>query len=327
MNIAYSSSDYYFEPTYVSIYSLLKNSREKHKILLLTANIPLIKVKKLEQMVVSMGSEFLSFDITEKLEQLAKDFSLPLMRGGYSTYARVFLPDILVEIDDVLLIDSDTLIVGDVSSIEKHVSEHVMLACRDYVVCNKHSKHEDSELSSSNYYNMGVLRINLKLWRERNLSSILESRFDRSHILKIADQTMINRYLNEFIGELKINFNYYTYFHYGFNYEYYKSQSRINSYFMTLDEFNSAAANPIVLHFIGTWYERPWFKFNICPYSSIYIKYWKSCFPLDDLFEVPLLNFRNAVYDNFSLFLYKCLGVRMYFKFRYYFVQALKNIF
>ena len=39
MNVAYSSSDFYFKPTLVSACSLLENSSEQHRIILLASKV------------------------------------------------------------------------------------------------------------------------------------------------------------------------------------------------------------------------------------------------------------------------------------------------
>jgi lipopolysaccharide biosynthesis glycosyltransferase len=325
MNIAYSSSEYYFEPTLVSIYSLLKNSRDKHVIILLSSGIPQWKVNKLKAVVIDNGSEFKCLDITEKLNKIASDFQFPLMRGGYSTYARIFLSDILMDFSDVLLIDSDTIILGEIVEILTEKSNHVMLACRDYVVSNRYSRHEDQELSKNPYYNMGVLYINLEKWRKLELTKILAQNYDRNYNLHIADQSILNKYLSDYIGETNIKFNYYTYFHYGFNHEYYKQLNNETS-FAGKEELSLAKSKPIVIHFIGTWYERPWFKFNISPYKKIYKVYWIQCFSKDRLFNIPSLSIRNFLYDSVSVLIYKILGLKSYFKFRYKFIQWLKYL-
>jgi len=324
MNIAFSSSEYYFEPTLVSIYSLLKNSKKRHVIILLSSGIPQWKVDKLKTLVIDNGSEFKCLDITEKLDKIASEFKLPLMRGGYSTYARIFLSDILLDFNDVLLIDSDTLILGDVSEILNNKSDHVMLACRDYVVSNINSRHEDFELSKHPYYNMGVLYINLEKWRKLELTKILTQNYDRNYTLRIADQSILNKYLYKYIGEADIKFNYYTYFHYEFDYQYYKELNNETS-FAEKNELSLAKSKPIIIHFIGTWYERPWFKFNISPYNKIYKLYWNQCFSIESLYDIPSLSLRNFLYDSLSLLIYKFLGLKSYFKFRYVFIQWLKN--
>lgn len=325
MNIAYSSSEYYFKPTYVSIYSLLTNSKETHEIILLSTNICDESKSKLRGMIEGLGSSLLIFEIDELLEYYAEKLMLPKMRGNYSTYARIFLAEILPEFNEVLLIDSDSIIIEDISLISKINNNFVMLACRDYVISNKFSQHEDSELNCREYYNMGVLYVNLFLWREKKLSEKILSLYDKKLIPRIADQTIVNRYLHEYIEPLSIEFNFYTYFHYDFCYVFYKQYNNCTK-FISEHQFNLAKSRPIVLHFIGAWYERPWFKFNISSYSGVYLQYWKKCFDVSELYDRPRLPLVNFIYDFTSIFLYSIFGSKSYFFFRYKIIQIIKKL-
>lgn len=326
MNIAYSSSSYYFKPTYVSIFSLLENSCKKHNIILLSDGISKDNISSLKNLVEQHGSTFIYYEIADELKVFAKKFNFPLMRGGYSTYARIFLADILLELDEVLLLDSDTLILGDISEVEDCKKKSIMMACRDYVVSNKYSRHEDQDLAGRSYFNMGVLYINLSAWRNIDLTNVLKQRYEKNYKLKIADQTIINKYLFEYVSELDIRFNFYTYFHYGFTHEYYRNLNN-DTEFLKYAELQDATEKPIVLHFVGTWYERPWFKINISPYSDLYRNYWLKCFKVSCYLGIPRLNIRNVLYDISSFAIYKLFGVKMYFNFRYKFIQLLKGFF
>ena len=149
MNIVYSSSEYYFKPTLVSVFSLLENSSKNHTIFLLSSGVSDESKLAFIELVQSMGSipEILEIDLL--LESKAIEFKLPKMRNNYSTYARLFLSEI-IDVESVLLIDSDTLVVGEIEDIVDEVTDDgVMFAVRDFVISNKHSRHEDAELRNS----------------------------------------------------------------------------------------------------------------------------------------------------------------------------------
>lgn len=325
MNVAYASSETYYEPTLVSIYSLLKNSVERHHVIVLSSGLSAEKVSEIKKLVVEMGSTFESFDVTQQLARWANEFSLPLMRGSYSTYTRIFLAEILSHINSVLLIDSDTLVIGDVSELDQKFNGKLLMACRDYVVANVNSMHEDMNLRESIYFNVGVVLINLKKWRADCITDKLRKEYVVGVPLKIADQTIINRYLGKFIGELDLRYNYYTYFHYPFSYEFYR---KLNNHtpFVSPAEFSSARAKPIIIHFIGTWYERPWFSRGISPFNRIYYRYWNACFPGRDLMAPPSRDARSYIYDQISIFLFRHIGVSSYFSFKYKIVQVIKKL-
>ena len=323
MNIVYSSSEYYFKPTMVSVLSLLKNSSENHSIFLLSSYVSDKSKSDFTELVLSMGSIPVILEIDMLLESKAIEFKLPKMRNNYSTYARLFLSEIL-DVESVLLIDSDTLVVGEIENILDEVTDDgVMFAARDFVISNKYSRHEDTELSSSNYFNMGVLYVNLKNWREQNLTSIIKNSYDHTHTLKIADQTIVNKYLSQFITEIGLRFNWYTYFRYDFSYEFYCRQNN-KTVFVSKDKYEFSRANPVIIHFIGTWFERPWFKSNICDGRDLYLTYWNELFSEADLFNSPKIA-KDTLYGYISVLFYKLCGIKAYFKFRYIFVQKLKR--
>ena len=323
MNIVYSSSEYYFKPTLVSIFSLLKNSSAKHEIYLLSSKVSSKNKTIFNDLVSSMGSKPHILEIDDVLEKKAREFNFPIMRENFSTYARLFLSEILT-VESVLLLDSDTLVVGEIQEIIKEINNnYVMFASRDYVVSNKFSRHEDPELSMKSYFNMGVLYINLENWREKNLTQIIKNSYDKKYKLKIADQTIVNKYLHKFISEIDVKFNWYTYFRYNFDYEFYLSQNNCTQ-FLNKDDFINAKENPIVIHYIGTWFERPWFRRNICKTEDLYRSYWLKIFKKSDLYRVPSIKLRG-MYDYLSLFIFRFFGIKAYYNFRYKFIQMIKS--
>jgi lipopolysaccharide biosynthesis glycosyltransferase len=326
INVAYSSSEYYFKPSLVSIYSLLKNtySADIH-VYFLSSGVSKSNKKTLEKLVRRFKAQLSIIEVETELIKFSSALNLPLMRGNYSTYARILLADILVDVTEILLIDSDTLVVGDIQNIYGHTKTgKILYAVRDYVISNRNSRHEDSALSSKPYFNMGVLHINLKQWRILGITEVLKSRFEEGYKLKIADQSIINRYLSEFIGELPAIYNFYTYFHYDMDYLEYEKLNNETA-FCDQQEFDRARSNPVIIHFIGTWYERPWFKKNLSCETDRYLKYWNDMFSPSDLFDTPRRSFVAWTYDFLSMSIYSFFGFKWYFWFKYNLVQKLKR--
>ena len=325
INVAYSSSEYYFKPSLVSIYSLLKNTDSDIHIYFLSSGVSETNKKILENLIQKFKAQLSIIEVESELNKFASKLNLPLMRGNYSTYARILLADILVDVTEILLIDSDTLVVDDIQNICIHLdAEKILHAARDYVISNKNSRHEDASLSSSSYFNMGVLHINLNQWRRLGITEVLKNRFEEGHKLKIADQSIINRYLNEYIGELPVIYNFYTYFHYEMNYSEYE-QLNNQTLFCNQEEFERARMNPVIIHFIGTWYERPWFKKNLSHQSQRYLEYWNDIFTISDLFDIPKRSLIAWTYDFISISIYNLFGFKYYFWFKYNLVQKIKR--
>lgn len=305
--------------------SLLENSDSVTRVYLLSSGVSESNKKRFISEVKLRKAAPHIIEIEKILEEKSKEFGFPVMRGNYSTYARLFLAE-LVEDDDVLLIDSDTLVIGDVGEIAHEIkAECVLLAARDFVISNKSSSHEDPGLADVLYFNMGILWVNLQMWRERKVSEYLKSVYDPDYTLKIADQSIVNKYLHAYLTELSPRFNWYSYFRYGFSYSFYKKRHN-NTEFLSEEEFAESRERPIILHFIGSWLERPWYRANICPNSDEYLEYWSRLWSHDDLFEVPSLRL-GTLYDHISFLIYKICGVKAFFLFRYYLVQLIKRHF
>ena len=169
---------------------------------------------------------------------------------------------------------------------------------------------------------MGIVLLDLAAWRSLDLTSLVRDNFDVSHQLKIADQSIFNKYLSDYISELHIKYNWYTYFHYKFSFEDYLRKNN-STQFLSHSVFEEARMEPVIIHFIGTWFERPWYKRNSCAYNDVYRSYWSKIFQFSDLYPIPKLSYKSC-YSYISYVIKKFLGDRLDYFFRYVLVQKLK---
>lgn len=114
------------------------------------------------------------------------------------TNARLYLSSILTDVDNVLYLDNDTVVVGDVvevfDKLEKEYSYGRPWNQRNYWI----KKLKKNKLFKNDIYvNAGVLYLNLKNIRkfriEDQMSIFLK---ERNHILKYADQDVLNCNIN-----------------------------------------------------------------------------------------------------------------------------------
>lgn len=266
MNIVYSSSDAYADCTGVSIWSLYKNNRhiEELNVYVLDTDISQENHKKLAKVAEMFNRSITFINATEGFEKGAKELNLPLMRGSYNTYSRVLMNKWFSNLDRVFVIDSDTLICGDISPIwDVDLTGKLFGAVPEVAMYGKYNYLENQELLRSVplYYNMGMCLINLKEWRERGVDALILKRMKEEHpVLKIADQSIINMFFNEFIVRLNLKFNYYTVVH-GVKY---KTISDVffKKKIFDEEEYKEAADKPVIIHYFGHSFERPWFKHN-----------------------------------------------------------------
>ncbi len=132
-----------------------------------------------------------------------------------ATYYRLLLPEILSEESVVLYLDSDTLALADLSPLFAAFDASCPLqACRDYIGCfgNPLAQLTNLEkfeiLANAEYFNAGVLLINLSRWRAESLSEkILFFAGEHQETLFFADQSPINIVLHGRIGKLAPEWN------------------------------------------------------------------------------------------------------------------------
>ena len=145
-------------------------------------------------------------------------------------------------------------------------------------------------------------------------------------LLRIADQSIINMYLNEFIVRMDLKYNFYSVVH-GV------TLNTINKVFckksvFTKEEYDNAAKNPIIIHYFGHSFERPWFKHNAAYDKEKYLNV-RFCTPWS---EQPLSRWKKSesrvirIYDLLSYCLLS-LGFRDFcLMFRYICGQKIKNL-
>lgn len=118
---------------------------------------------------------------------------------------KFLLPKLLPQnLSKVLYIDCDTLISNNISHMfNLDISEKYAGVCPDKYICDKNNSYMQGKTSmndfyqklvtsNSSYFNSGVLLINLKKWREDNISDKL-IKFASSNITIFADQDTFNQ--------------------------------------------------------------------------------------------------------------------------------------
>jgi lipopolysaccharide biosynthesis glycosyltransferase len=330
MNIVYSSSDLYAEPTAISIYSLLTNNQNigELNLYILESSISAQNRAIISDIVKSFGRTVTFIDADEIFATVAPRFNLELLRGAYSTYARVFINHFLPDLDKVILIDSDTLVLGSLYELWSHdLNGAVIGAVPEAVVYGKKSFHEDPKIvyGSDYYYNMGVVLFDLEQWRACNIDNVVSEALISGQKYKIADQSIINKYIPDRLSRLPLRFNFYTFFH--------GQPSRrllgrlLNRKVFDDIEIETASASPVIIHFVGNWFERPWYQRGKSIYKSIYSRYREKTAYGSKMMWPAQNNQRLFVLllDEFIALMQSVLPLSFYLVLRYEYMQVLKK--
>lgn len=178
------------------------------------------------------------------------DYALPI-----ETYFRFLLPELLPEVDRVFYLDVDTLVCGNLwdayqtelgkSCIAAVIEKDIQIFFPDYP--------GTIGIQADQYFNAGVLLLDLVQMRQRDLSQILMDLAVKHHAsLQFGDQDILNLYFKDEVVFLPEGYNYTNY---------------MMRYVVTPWE------NLTILHFNGP--TKPWFtEFECEPgYVDYYMTY------------------------------------------------------
>jgi lipopolysaccharide biosynthesis glycosyltransferase len=181
-----------------------------------------------------------------------------------ATYIRLFLPSILPQdLDKVLYIDGDVICTGSIQELwETPLASHAAAAvpdmrCNDIRILNRLSLPKDSD-----YFNAGIMLINLKWWRDNDIQNkALHYIANNQDICQYHDQDALNVILHGLIAELPICYNLQEHF-----FEPLKDQFISRSHF---EELQTALSNPSLIHYTG--FRKPWHRECVNPLKSVWL--------------------------------------------------------
>jgi lipopolysaccharide biosynthesis glycosyltransferase len=197
--------------------------------------------------------------------------------GSVAAYLKLMIPDILpFGLDKVLFIDSDTVVVNRLSDLwAMDLKGKSLAAVGEHKFCCLDHGYEHGE-----YFNSGVMLIDLGRWRE---SKIVEKGLvfakENPHRLRHWDQDVLNAV---FQGDwLAIDERWNACPHlFGLNGAYDLSPNSLT------ESENTAIKNPAIVHFAGPGPLKPWHASCTHPYKQVYLNA-KSTTPWK---LTPLLN-------------------------------------
>ncbi|MCM1577354.1 MAG: glycosyltransferase family 8 protein [Ruminococcus sp.] len=297
MNIVYASDDNFAEIMGVSLLSLFENNREcpEINVFILDGGIGGENREKLLSLGETFGRDIDFTDVTSVLKGEMRQ-----QRGSLSTFSRLYMGDILpAHIQKLLYLDCDTIVMGSLGELyDTDISEHYGAGAGD-CVSGEHRKILGLSPDSV-YVNVGVLLVNLKKWRENNLSDkFVTFANDYNNKVPCADQGILNGVLSAKLKEIPLKYNSYTAL-YDFSYGdlcLFRKPSR----FYTEEEVSEAKENPSVIHFTTSFLSlRPWIRGSGHPYASLWLEYksrssWADV-PLREDSRPPLKKLMTGVY-------------------------------
>lgn len=220
----------------------------------------------------------------------------PIRQGDHvsiAAYYRLFAPKILPkDIDKILYLDCDIIVNGNIDDLyAQDIDDYAYGAVIDEDNENLEKHLRLGFGAEKPYINSGVLLMNLKYWRENNVTErCFKYIAENPENVILHDQDTLNAVLNNEVLLLPLRFNLQTAMLYR------------NTVLSTRTKYEVEAIKftPTIIHFTGVG--KPWYKGSLHPYTKRFLHYkklslWKE-FPLLEnkrTFCETLLYFRNSI--------------------------------
>lgn len=210
--IFFASDNNYAPYMTVAIKSLLSNASSDYfyKIHILTTNLDeeiCQKVKKLE----TPNSSIEIISLASEIEHIKNRFHL---RDYYSieTYYRFFIPDMFPQYDKALYLDSDIVVLGDISNLFlTNISNYLVAAAQEQVMSHYKVFGDYVEkalgIKYQNYFNAGVLLMNTKMFRACHIQQKFFKMMSEFKFRVTQDEDYLNVICKDKVKKLSIGWN------------------------------------------------------------------------------------------------------------------------
>ena len=303
INISYVTSDKFVPITMTSIISCLENNKnQKLKFFVFSDGVKQDNRLKIEE--VFKKYEYADYQFIELEEQINKliETGIVMHRDQtYTTYSRILVANMVPDnVKRLIHIDSDTLVVGslkDVNDIDLNgkpmgmVTDFINSGYKRLIGLGKHDL----------YYNAGNIVFDVEKWNANKCTErIIEIINTRKEKFKLVEQDILNEYFQKEIAEIPFSYNYQTstmIFEFS---EIRKIYNMDASFSYSLDSYNEIKNNPIIFHFAGIMFSRPFYDDNIHPMKEKYLEYY-SMLPWKESFE----KIKLPIYYRIQVILYR----------------------
>jgi len=123
-------------------------------------------------------------------------------------YARLFLPELLPDLERVIWLDTDTLVLENLTSLwQIEMEDSLVAAVPDDFIQKEEISDTGSQLGQ--YFNSGVMVMNLGLWRTENLMSRVWDLISSPNLI-YEDQSVVNMICLNRVHLLNRKWNFFT---------------------------------------------------------------------------------------------------------------------
>lgn len=208
VDVAFILDDGFVIPTATAITSLLENKDEStyYNIYLVVSDLSQNNIDKFLKYSGEKSSVNIIECSSKKYESLHNFDSSQPCCASISALLKFELPNLLNHLDKVLYLDGDILVHGDLSELfNTHLDQEYVAAVKD-----SGKMYYSSEITKKldNYFNSGVMLLNLRKLREDSMPQKLFDAKKHSTDTSLMDQNVLNIVFNDKVKYLDIKYNF-----------------------------------------------------------------------------------------------------------------------
>ena len=286
MHIMYTVNKKYTDIMLASMYSLIDNGKlDQIHFHIVTADFDEEAKTRVGEVLSTFPNVTFTFYRLE--DYPIDDYGIPSWRGTQIANARLFFPKIIKEkypnIQNILYIDSDTLVKGNLNSLNAYNNNAV---CASREGGAKKTDYID-RLGLDRYFNTGVIYLNLDKWQSLDLEHEIRLFKNKTRYRIIyPDQDLFNIILKDEIQAIPSRYNLSPY---PLIMNPLEMQIFYRNRQLTAEEVLEEKKNAIILHSIGLFNVKPWYRNNINPLTDDFESYMKRINPEYQLEELSRL--------------------------------------
>jgi len=281
LDVLYTVDHNYSRYMLVSLLSLLESNNDKSiTVHIVCDGFTIADYQNVLNIIDKYEKANVHFHHFSDIKKLIKEYNIPDWRGSSISNARLFFNQIVKDTDNLLYLDSDTIVVDKLDKLGMYNGPICMVEdtmTRDHI--------DELNCSIVHYFNSGVIWIDVNEWNKQNFDQLLIDTLDSKIPYEFPDQDLINLAYKGKIHPLHPKYNLFSteaYFNQTDLKQYYKINN-IERYNPTL--IQEAKDKPAILHCTPLYQYRPWDNTRgIHPYEKIYNKYSSM------IFGTPIVN-------------------------------------
>lgn len=257
IRIVASTDEHYAPHLGVMFASLLTNTKapERVELHVIDGGIQDETRTILNKLVQGFGARLDFFRLTDNAYAnypLAKHLTAP-------AYYRLSIPELFgADVPRVLYLDCDLIVRADVQELwDIPLQDSALGAVEDI---SNHT-YKQSGVPQDQYFNSGVLLLNLDVWRKENIAAQVREVVTKPGSTATNDQCALNVVLHKRWKRLPLRWN--------FQSGMYRPHKQLDKY--PEEEVRAAIENPAIIHYIG--WSKPWIYLCYHPLAQEYLNY------------------------------------------------------